>query len=168
MKFAPVSLAVAAAMALGPIAVSAPTIAVAQDGPPPDAQYSSYEDYCHHAKKHGQHVGTILGAIGGAIIGSNLAAHSGGRAGGAVLGGAAGAAVGSNVGRSMGSAKCKNGDAYWSEDQTYAWDDSSYYHPGGYYSDDYYRGHHCRWGQDYDGSYVRVCRRNDGNYYYSR
>ena len=163
MKFAPVTLALAAAMALGPVVVSAPTVAVAQD-----AQYSSYEDYCHHQKKHGQHVGTVLGAIGGAIIGSNLAAHSGGRAGGAVLGAAAGAAVGSNVGRSIGDAKCQNGHAYWTEDQTYSWDDSAYYHPGGYYSDDYYRGHNCRWAQDYDGSYTRVCRRNDGYYYYTR
>ena len=167
MKFAPVTLALTAAIALGPILAGAPTVALAQDGPPPpDAQYHSAEDYCHHQKKHGQHVGAILGAIGGAIIGSNLAAHSGGRAGGAVLGGAAGAAIGSNIGRS--AAKCTDkGDAFWTEDQTYAWDDSAYYHAGGAHDDDWYRGHNCRWGQDYDGSYARVCRRDDGNYYYT-
>jgi Glycine zipper 2TM domain len=162
MKFAPVTLALTAAMALGPI-LAIPTSASAQP-----ADYRSYEDYCHAKKKHGQHLGTVLGAIGGAVIGSNLAAHSGGRAGGAVLGAAAGAAVGSNVGRSAGEAKCSGGHAYWTEDQTYAYDDSAYYHPGGYYNDDYYRGRHCRWAQDYDGSYIRVCRHNDGNFYYTR
>jgi hypothetical protein len=162
MKFAPISVALAAVLAVGSISV--PTFSVAQDG----AQYQHYEDYCHHQKKKGQHTGAILGAIGGAIIGSNLAAHSGGRAGGAVLGAAAGAAVGSNIGRSAGAAKCDGDHAYWTEEQTYPYDDTTYYHAGGYYDDDWYRGHHCRWAQDYDGSYVRVCRGHHGYYYYSR
>jgi hypothetical protein len=162
MKFAPVSIALAAVLAVG--SVSVPTFAVAQD----DHDYRSYQDYCHHQKKHGQHTGAILGAIGGAIVGSNMAAHHGGRAGGAVLGAAAGAAIGSNIGRSAGAAKCDNGNAYWTEDQTYAYDDRAYYHGGGYYDDDYYRHHHCRWAQEYDGSYVRVCRGRHGNYYYSQ
>ncbi len=159
MKLAPISLALAAVLAVGSISV--PTFSVAQDS------YNHYEDYCHHQKKQGQRTGAILGAIGGAFIGSNLAAHHGGRAGGAVLGAAGGAAIGSNIGREAGKAKCDGDHAYWTEDQTYSYDDRAYYHGGGAYDDGYYRHHHCRWAQDYDGSYVRVCRGHHGYYYIS-
>ncbi|MBS0297006.1 MAG: glycine zipper 2TM domain-containing protein [Proteobacteria bacterium] len=158
MKFAPVSMLVAASMAAG--ALVTPTVTLAQP-----AEYRSYEDYCHHQKKSGQRSGAILGAIAGAVIGSNMASHHGGRAGGAALGAAAGAAVGSNIGREAGKAKCdRNGNAYWTEDETYSYDDRAYYHGGGRYDDGYYRHHRCRWAREYDGSYVRVCPDRSGYY----
>jgi hypothetical protein len=163
MKFTPLSLVLAATLAMGSITVPTYSMAAGNGAGAGEGQdYRSADDYCRHQKKHGQHVGTILGVIGGAIIGSNLAAHSGGRAGGAVLGAAAGGVIGSNIGRS--SAKCDGGNAYWSEDSTYGYRDQAYYHGGGYYDDDWYDRHRCRWAQDYDGSYVRVCPDNRGYY----
>jgi hypothetical protein len=156
MKFAPLSLILAASLSVGTLAT--PTISVAQE-------YRNYEDYCQHQKKSGQHKGLVLGAIAGAVIGSNLASHHGGRAGGAALGAAAGAAVGSNIGREAGKAKCDNkGNAYWSEDETYPYNDRTYYRGGGQYDDGYYESHRCRWARDYDGSYVRVCPDREGYY----
>ena len=160
MRFAPVSLMLAATLAAGSLAV--PTFATAQD-------YRTYDDYCHSQKKKGQHNGALLGAIAGAVIGSNMASHHGGRAGGAVLGAAAGAAVGSNIGRDAAKAKCDKQGAYWDQGDTYDYRDRSYYHGGGgYYRDDYYENRRCRWAREYDGDYVRVCPDRDGHYHISR
>ncbi len=159
MKFAPVTLALAATLAAG--SVSVPTVSVAQE-------YRSYQDYCQHQKKQGQRNGAVLGAIAGAVIGSNMAAHHGGRSGGAVLGAAAGAAVGSNIGRESGKAKCDNGGAYWDQSETYDYRDRQYYHGRGYYRDDYYVERHCRWAREYDGDYVRVCPDRYGHYHVVR
>jgi hypothetical protein len=144
-----------ATLALG--SVSVPTFSVAQE-------YRSYDDYCRHKKKSGQTTGAILGAIGGAVIGSNLAAHSGGRAGGAALGAAAGAAAGSNIG--LQAAKCKDGRAYWTEEESYGYRDREHYRRmEGRYPDDWYYEHRCRWARDYDGDWIRVCPDRHGRYY---
>jgi hypothetical protein len=151
------TIALAAAVAAGSLSV--PTTSLAQEGP----RYSTWADYCHHQKKKGQRTGAVLGAIAGAVIGSNVAGH-GNKTGGAVVGAAAGAAVGANVGREMGKAKCDDRGAYWSRDNTYDYGDRHYYREGGRHGDRWYQRRHCRWAQEYDGSYVRVCPDSRGYY----
>ncbi len=151
------SLAVAAAVAAGPMA--APAVSFAQD----HSSYRSWDDYCHAKKKQGQRNGAVLGAIAGAVIGSNVAGH-GNKTTGTVVGAAGGAAVGSNVGRDMAKAKCDSSGAYWDRGDTYDYRDRDYYHGGGRHADKWYERRGCRWSRDYENRPVRVCPDRHGHY----
>lgn len=160
MKSKALTLALAAAFAAGPLA--APTFVSAQ---PRDAyQDQTYNDYCRHKKKEGQRTGAILGGIFGALFGNAVSSH-GGKPGGTVIGAAAGAAVGSNIG--LQSAKCDDRGAYWSQEETYAYDDPQYYRRGGHYDDNWYRHRKCRWAKEYNNEWIRVCPDRQGRYHYS-
>jgi hypothetical protein len=159
MKFATLTLALTAALALN--AISAPSFAQSDRRGGGYYDDQRYRDYCHDKKKNGQKGGAVLGAIAGAVIGSNVAGR-GAKTEGAVVGGVAGAVVGSNVGRSMG--KCDGRGAYWNKGNSYPYRGDYYRQGGGRYDDRYYESRRCRWAEDYNGDRIRVCPDNNGRY----
>jgi hypothetical protein len=112
MKFAPLSIALAAVLGAGSLA----TTASAQDydgarqapPPPPPPAYD-----CSRVVHDNGTSGSILGALAGAALGSNLASHHGGRSGGAAIGAVAGALVGNNIGRTAGENHCYQQQGYY-------------------------------------------------------
>jgi uncharacterized protein YcfJ len=156
-KFAPISIAVAAAMAVS--AVAAPTFAQPRREYRYDEANSYYRDACHQERSNRRVAGGVLGAIAGGVIGSNVSGRHN-RGTGTVVGAVAGAAVGSNVGGH--SVRCDGNGAYWSRNETYG-DNASYYYRGRH-EDRWYGRNHCRWARDWRGDYVRVCPDSRGHY----
>ncbi|HYF22736.1 MAG TPA: glycine zipper 2TM domain-containing protein [Caulobacteraceae bacterium] len=103
MKFRPVSLALAASLAAGALAV--PTFASAQS-------YGSngygYSDPCRNTKGN-QTAGAVLGAIAGAALGSNVAGR-GAKSEGGAIGAVAGAVIGAQAAK--GGSRCGAGYGY--------------------------------------------------------
>jgi hypothetical protein len=164
MKFAPVTLALATAIAAG--ATVTPAFAYDRYGDRYDSRYDNnwnrreyYEDACQQEKRKRRNTGAVVGGLAGAVLGSQVAGH-GAKTEGAVVGGVAGAVVGANVGRSSAknSWACDRQGAYFRYDQTYPYR-SSYYRADyrGRYNDDWYERNRCRWAPDYRGGYMRVC-----------
>jgi hypothetical protein len=141
-KFAAVSGAVIAALAVG--AVATPSFAADYGDYGYGPAYASYDDTCHAARQQGAATGTVIGALAGAALGSGVA-HHGDRAGGAVVGAIAGALIGNGVGRS--STDCGYGrDVSYQPYPAYSGGYAQDYGPsyggyGGYASYDSYRGY---------------------------
>src|SRR5436190_11771587 len=118
-KFAPISIALAAA-----IAASAMAAPASYARPSREYRYSEADQYYHQAcrkeRRDRRVAGGVLGAIAGGVIGSNVAGH-GNRTTGTVVGATAGAVVGNNIGRA--SVRCDGNGAYWSRNETYGYND---------------------------------------------
>jgi len=156
MKFASLSLALAATVAAG--ALTVPTFADAQSR---SYRYQDseryYRDYCRERKREGKVAGGIIGAIAGGVIGQQVDDGEG-----AVVGAIAGGVLGSNAGGKIAKANCDKRGVYWTRGETYGYSDRYYYR--GRYRDDWYDRRGCRWAQDWRGDYVRVCPDSRGRY----
>jgi len=156
MKFAPVTLAVAASVAATAFVI--PSFADAQSrGYRYQEADRYYRDACRERKRDGKVAGGVLGAIAGGVIGQQVDDGEG-----AVVGAIAGAAIGSNVGGKAAKANCDRDGVYWDRNATYGYDRSYYYR--GRYDDGWYSKRNCRWARDWRGDYVRVCPDRRGRY----
>jgi len=180
MKFAPVTLALTAAIAAGSLAT--PSFADHDRSGryydsrndrssnygynnryyQPAGDYAYYEDACRDEKKKRRNTGAAVGAVAGAAVGSQVAGR-GAKTEGAVLGAVVGAIAGAEIGRksAKSSHACDNQGAYFNSRQTYAYRG---YSERGRYGDDYYSQRNCRWARDYRGEYIRVCPDRQGRY----